>query len=101
MTKSKLVGVGIAVAQVSLQGGTLMAQSGLDGALSKGGTIIFKIAYLIGCILIMHGGWSIREGNPDRGKMSILGGLLLAAAMPIMDAFYGATGMESATVKFR
>src|SRR4029077_16284410 len=59
----------------------LLAQSTtLDGAMSEGLGIIAKFLYIIAVIVIAHGGWQVRSGNADMGKMSIVGGLLLGLA---------------------
>jgi hypothetical protein len=56
----------------------ILAQStSLDGAMSEGLSIIAKFLYVIAVIVIAHGGWQVRTGNADQGKMSIVGGLLL------------------------
>ena len=60
----------------------LVAQStSLDGAMSEGLGIIAKFLYIIAVIVIAHGGWQVRSGNADMGKMSIVGGLLLGLAV--------------------
>jgi hypothetical protein len=65
----------------------LLAQSAsLDVATSEGLGIIAKFLYIIAVIVIAHGGWQVRSGNADMGKMSIVGGLLLGLAVVIADA---------------
>ena len=51
--------------------------------------IIAKFLYIIAVIVIAHGGWQVRSGNADMGKMSIVGGLLLGLAVVIADALSG------------
>lgn len=69
----------------------LLAQSAsLDGAMSEGLGIIAKFLYIIAVIVIAHGGWQVRSGNADMGKMSIVGGLLLGLAVVIADALFSA-----------
>lgn len=49
----------------------LLAQSAsLDGAMSEGLGIIAKFLSIIAVIVIAHGGWQVRPGNADMGKMS-------------------------------
>lgn len=71
------------------------AASSLDGALSEGLGIIAKFLYIITVIVIAHGGWQVRSGNADMGKMSIVGGLLLGLAVVIADALFQAGGMPT------
>ena len=51
--------------------------------------IIAKFLYIIVVIVIAHGGWQVRSGNADMGKISIVGGLLLGLAVVIADALSG------------
>ena len=73
----------------------ILAQASLDGALSEGLGIIAKFLYIIAVVVIAHGGWQVRSGNADMGKMSIVGGLLLGLAVVIADALFGAGGMPT------
>ena len=74
----------------------LLAQSAsLDGAMSEGLGIIAKFLYIIAVIVIAHGGWQVRSGNADMGKMSIVGGLFLGLAVVIADALFSAGGMPT------
>jgi uncharacterized membrane protein YjfL (UPF0719 family) len=73
----------------------LLAQSAsLDGAMSEGLGIIARFLYIIAVIVIAHGGWQVRSGNADMGKMSIVG-LLLGLAVVIADALFQAGGMPT------
>jgi hypothetical protein len=49
-------------------------------------------------IVIAHGGWQVRTGNADQGKMSIVGGLLLGLAVVIADALFQAGGMPTIVI---
>ena len=74
----------------------ILAQStSLDSAMSEGLGIIAKFLYIIAVIVIAHGGWQVRTGNADQGKMSIVGGLLLGLAVVIADALFQATATAS------
>jgi hypothetical protein len=77
----------------------ILAQStSLDGAMSEGLGIIAKFLYIIAVIVIAHGGWQVRTGNADQGKMSIVGGLLLSLAVVIADALFQAGGMPTIVI---
>ena len=76
----------------------LAQSSSLDGALSQGLGIIAKFLYIIAVIVIAHGGWQVRSGNADMGKMSIVGGLLLGLSVLIAQALFSAGGMPTISV---
>ena len=77
----------------------LLAQStSLDSALSTGLGIIAKFLYIIAVIVIAHGGWQIRTGNADMGKMSIVGGLLLGLSVLIAQALFNAGGLPTISI---
>jgi len=77
---------------------TLLAAASLDGALSEGLGIIAKFLFIIAVVVIAHGGWQVRSGNADMGKMSIVGGLLLGLAVLIAEALFNAGGMPTISV---
>jgi hypothetical protein len=76
----------------------ILAQASLDGALSEGLGIIAKFLFIIAVVVIAHGGWQVRSGNADMGKMSIVGGLLLGLAVLIAEALFNAGGMPTITI---
>jgi hypothetical protein len=43
----------------------------------------------------IYGGFAIRRGDVDQGKMSILGGAIIAAAPAVVYAFYKIFGLDS------
>ncbi len=76
----------------------LLAQAYLDGAMSEGLGIIARFLFIIAVVVIAHGGWQIRSGNADQGKMSIVGGLLLGLAVVIAEALFNAGGMPTISI---
>lgn len=76
----------------------IIAQASLDGAMSEGLGIIARFLFIVAVIVIAHGGWQIRSGNADQGKMSIVGGLLLGLAVVIAEALFNAGGMPTINV---
>jgi hypothetical protein len=76
----------------------ILAQASLDGALSEGLGIIARFLYIIAVVVIAHGGWQVRSGNADMGKMSIVGGLLLGLSVLIAEALFNAGGMPTISV---
>lgn len=75
-----------------------LAQASLDGAMSEGLGIIARFLFIIAVVVIAHGGWQIRSGNADQGKMSIVGGLLLGLAVVIAEALFNAGGMPTISI---
>ena len=76
----------------------ILAQASLDGAMSEGLGIIARFLFIIAVVVITHGGWQIRSGNADQGKMSIVGGLLLSLAVVIAEALFNAGGMPTISI---
>jgi len=76
----------------------ILAQASLDGAMSEGLGIIAKFLFIIAVVVIAHGGWQVRSGNADQGKMSIVGGLMLGLAVVIAEALFNAGGMPTISI---
>lgn len=76
----------------------ILAQASLDGAMSEGLGIIARFLFIVAVVVIAHGGWQIRTGNADQGKMSIVGGLLLGLAVVIAEALFNAGGMPTISI---
>lgn len=69
-------------------------QSGLSSALN----VIMLIGFIFGVVCVIGGGFAIRRGDADAGKMSIIGGLIIAGAPVIVKALFAAFGNSSSTV---
>lgn len=78
----------------------MLAQSSgeLQSDMSSALNIIMLIGFLFGVVCVISGGFSIRRGDTDAGKMSIIGGLIIAAAPVIVKALFSAFGNSSSTV---
>lgn len=79
-----------------LAGLFLIAQSmggKLEDALEKGLRIIALFAFIVATIVVMYGGYQIRTGNADAGKMSILGGLVIGLAVIIVTSIFEIAGL--------
>jgi len=74
------------------QGTTLT--SGVSSALG----IVMLIGFIFGTICVISGGFAIRRGDTDSGKLSIVGGLIIAGAPMIVKALFVAFGIGSSTV---
>lgn len=78
----------------------LLAQSsgGLAQGASKAMGIVMLIGFIFGTICVVGGGFAIRRGDTDAGKLSIIGGLIIAGAPIIVKALFTAFGIDSSTV---
>lgn len=78
----------------------ILAQS--ESTLSTGASsalgIVMLIGFIFGTICVIGGGFAIRRGDADTGKMSIIGGLIIAGAPVIVKALFTAFGIGSSTV---
>lgn len=79
--------------------GAVIAQaSGLIEGASKAMSIVMLIGFIFGTICVIGGGFAIRRGDTDAGKLSIIGGLIIAAAPAIVKALFTAFGLGGSTV---
>jgi hypothetical protein len=79
----------------------LLAQAsggGLAQGASKAMGIVMLIGFIFGTICVVGGGFAIRRGDTDAGKLSIIGGLIIAGAPIIVKALFTAFGLDSSTV---
>jgi hypothetical protein len=76
----------------------MIGATDIDTALSQGGIYIMKVGFMIGAILIMVGGYSMHSGNDTGAMMSIVGGLIMACAVPFMKSFFTVAGMPDGAV---
>ncbi len=77
----------------------ILAQAGglAEGA-SKAMGIVMLIGFIFGTICVVGGGFAIRRGDTDAGKLSIIGGLIIAGAPVIVKALFTAYGLDGSTV---
>ncbi len=76
----------------------MLAQADLQSGLSSALNVIMLIGFIFGVVCVISGGFSIRRGDADAGKMSIIGGLIIAGAPVIVKALFAAFGNSSSTV---
>jgi hypothetical protein len=50
--------------------------------------------FVLGISCVIYGGFAIRRGDVDQGKMSIIGGAIIAAAPAVIFAFYKIFGID-------
>lgn len=77
----------------------VIGASDVKSMFASGLGIVMYIGFFIGIVLIISGAWQIKQGNADQGKLSIIGGIIIAAAPAIMTAFFGAGGMEDGEIE--
>jgi len=83
----------------SLQFSPIFAQAtGLGEGASRAMGIVMLIGFIFGTICVIGGGFAIRRGDTDAGKLSIIGGLIIAGAPVIIRALFTAFGVEGSTV---
>src|SRR5205814_336280 len=74
------------------------AAGGLAEGASKAMGIVMLIGFIFGTICVVGGGFAVRRGDSDAGKMSIVGGLIIAGAPVIVKALFTAFGLGGSTV---
>ena len=78
-----------AVAQSTTFNSTTL-QTGISNSLA----VNMMFGFTLGIFSVIYGGFAIRRGGADQGKMSILGGTI-AAAPAVVYAFYKVFGLDS------
>ena len=76
----------------------LLAQTDLQSGLGSALNVIMLIGFIFGVVCVIGGGFAIRRGDADAGKMSIIGGLIIAGAPVIVKALFAAFGNSNSTV---
>jgi len=61
-------------------GGTGFSSTDLKTGISNSLAVIMMFGFVLGISCVMYGGFAIRSGDVDQGKMSIIGGAIMAAA---------------------
>jgi len=75
----------------------ILAATLLEGISSALG-IVMLIGFVFGTLCVIGGGFAIRRGDTDSGKLSIVGGLIIAGAPVIVKALFVAFGIGTSTV---
>ena len=74
------------------------AAGGLAQGASSAMGVVMLIAFIFGTICVIGGGFAVRRGDTDAGKLSIVGGLIIAGAPVIVKALFTAFGLGNSTV---
>ena len=76
----------------------VVAAADVKEMFSTGLGIVMFIGFFVGVVLIISGAWQIKQGNADQGKLSIIGGIIIAAAVSIMSFFFEAGEMDDGAI---
>jgi uncharacterized membrane protein YozB (DUF420 family) len=76
-------------------GSTTFSSTDLRTGISNSLAVIMMFGFVLGIAAVIYGGFAIRRGDVDQGKMSIIGGLIIAAAPAVVYAFYTIFGINT------
>jgi hypothetical protein len=76
-------------------GGTAFSSTDLRTGISNSLAVIMMFGFMLGISCVIYGGFAIRRGDVDQGKMSIIGGAIIAAAPAVIFAFYKIFGLDA------
>ena len=71
--------------------GSTQLKTGISNSLA----VIMLFGFVLGIAAVIAGGFAIRRGDVDTGKLSIIGGAVIAAAPAIAFAFFKIFGLDS------
>src|SRR5204862_7231542 len=67
----------------------------LKTGISNSLAVIMMFGFVLGIAAVIVGGFAIRRGDVDQGKMSIIGGAIIAAAPAVIYAFFKIFGLDT------
>jgi len=76
-------------------GGSGFSSTDLKTGISNSLAVIMLFGFVLGISSVIYGGFAIRRGDVDQGKMSIIGGAIIAAAPAVVFAFYKIFGLDA------
>ena len=76
-------------------GGTAFSSTELKTGISNSLAVIMMFGFVLGIACVIYGGFAIRRGDVDQGKMSIIGGAIIAAAPAVIFAFFKIFGLDT------
>jgi hypothetical protein len=89
----------VAAAAIALNPVTVFAQgfnsTELKTGISNSLAVIMLFGFVLGIAAVIAGGFAIRRGDVDTGKLSIIGGAIIAAAPAIAFAFFKIFGLDA------
>ena len=99
--RSRLPSLLVAAAVFALNTLPALAQSTafnsteLKTGISNSLAVIMMFGFVLGISCVIYGGFAIRRGDVDQGKMSIIGGAIIAAAPAVIFAFFKIFGLDA------
>ena len=78
----------------SLAQGVGFNSTTLKTGISNSLAVIMMFGFVLGIAAVIAGGFAIRRGDVDQGKMSIIGGAIIAAAPAVIYAFFKIFGID-------
>lgn len=97
--RSRLPAILMAAAFLTLNAMPVFAQAfnstELKTGISNSLAVIMMFGFVLGIAAVIYGGFAIRRGDVDQGKMSIIGGAIIAAAPAAVFAFYKIFGIDA------
>jgi len=78
-------------------GGTGFNSTDLKTGISNSLAVIMLFGFVLGIAAVIAGGFAIRRGDVDTGKLSIIGGAVIAAAPAIAYAFFKIFGLDNSS----
>ena len=75
--------------------GQVFTSTELKTGISNSLAVIMMFGFVLGISAVIYGGFAIRRGDVDQGKMSIIGGAIIAAAPAVIFAFYKIFGLDA------
>ena len=69
----------------------------LKTGISNSLAVIMMFGFVLGIAAVIAGGFAIRRGDVDQGKMSIIGGAIIAAAPAVIFAFFKIFGLDGSS----
>jgi len=99
--RSRLPSLLVAAAVLALNTLPALAQSttfsstDLKTGISNSLAVIMMFGFVLGISCVIYGGFAIRRGDVDQGKMSIIGGAIIAAAPAVIFSFFKIFGLDS------
>src|SRR6516225_8057678 len=74
---------------------TTFNSTDLKTGISNSLAVIMMFGFVLGISAVIYGGFAIRRGDVDQGKMSIIGGAIIAAAPAAVFAFFKIFGIDT------
>lgn len=76
-------------------GGAGFNSTDLKTGISNSLAVIMMFGFVLGISSVIYGGFAVRRGDVDQGKMSIIGGAIIAAAPALIFAFFKIFGIDN------